>query len=93
MTTAARDLIERAKDRFQSGEIRFSRLVADLDEAVGLARDNLHPRASEMLRIWGQLEIINALALDEGTEPAEHSSDIDALVAELISVAASGTSH
>jgi hypothetical protein len=63
--------VERLQDLRQAwadGRISLPRLVLELEGLVDEAREQLDEEVSRTaLRAWGQLEIINALALDAGT--------------------------
>ena len=64
--------------RFEARQTRYSRFVFDLELAVNLAEEAADPRARDLRRTWGQLEIINAVG--DGTVDAAHQFDVEDLV-------------
>jgi len=85
----ALELLDAAWSALAAGSTTFPRFVLTFEAVVRIVEEGDAPLAPELRRIWGQVEIINALALDEG-DPVS-SSDLDdtaALVArarELLS--------
>ncbi len=67
-------IAEQAVGRYRSGITTFPYFVQELEQAVSATED------AEVRRIWGQLEIINALTLDEGVEIDQPDEEIDGLI-------------
>lgn len=66
-------------------------LVADLDEAVAVADAAENPQSRELRRTWGQLEILNAIALDEGRAlTMDEVADASSLVDEVLQILGHG---
>jgi hypothetical protein len=69
-----------ATNRYRRGTTSFPYFVMELEQAVSVAESNGNEEARELRRIWGQLEIINALALDEGGEVPRTDQEVDQLI-------------
>lgn len=75
-----------ALERYRVGEMTFPYLVLELEQAVSLAECRGSSSAEELRRIWAQLEIINALALDEETDVPQPDAEVDELAGRLLSI-------
>lgn len=62
----ALNMLDRAWSAFAGGTTTFPRFALAFEEAVRMVEEAGDPLAQHLRRIWGQVEIINALALDEG---------------------------
>lgn len=71
----ALEVLDVAWSALADGFTTFPRFVLTFETAVRIVEEAGDPLAHELRRIWGQVEIINALALDEG-DPVS-SSDLD----------------
>lgn len=80
------DFATRAVGRYRSGITSYSSFVLDLESAVSAVEEVGDERAGELRRAWGQLEIINALSLDEGNEVAKPDRDVDGLILEFLGI-------
>ena len=69
-----------AVDRYRSELLTFPRFVSELEQAVSEAEGASSSVAPQLRRIWGQLEIINALSLDEGLVVSKADPEVDDLV-------------
>jgi len=67
-----------AVDRYRRHQTDFPRFVAELEQAVSEAVS--YPQQRELRRIWGQLEIINALSLDSGHDVPSTDDEVDDLI-------------
>jgi hypothetical protein len=84
-------LIAKALDAYEGGEVGLARLVADVERGVEALFDVAdHDWVEELRSAWSGLEIVYALALDEGrsTLSDEERGDIDETIAELRSLLA-----
>lgn len=59
-------LLDQAWSALSSSSTTFPTFVLAFEAAVQLVEEDADPIADQLRRIWGQVEIINALALDEG---------------------------
>jgi hypothetical protein len=73
-----------AVSRYRRGMTSFPNFVIELERAVYEAEERADSRAMELRRIWGQLEIVNALALDEGVEISSSDREVDGLIAHML---------
>ena len=73
-------LVDAAVERHAKGDTSYARFVLELERAVDAAEDVQDPRAGALRRLWGDLEILNALR--DGT--AITSAD-EQEVAEVVS--------
>jgi hypothetical protein len=71
-------IAEHAVSRYRSGATTFPYFVQELEQAVSVTED------AEMRRVWGQLEIINALTLDEEVEVDQPDEEIDELIHQFL---------
>jgi hypothetical protein len=79
-------LITEALDAYERGEVDLARLVADVEHGVEALFDVAdHDWVEKLRSAWSGLEIVYALALDEGrsTLSDEERRDIDETIAEL----------
>jgi hypothetical protein len=84
-------LIAKALDSYERGETGLARLVADVEGGIEALFDVADSAWVEQLRsTWSGLEIVYALALDEGRSALtdEERSDVDETIAELRSLLA-----
>ncbi len=87
-------LIESALDAYERGEAGLARLVADVENAIEALFDVADRAWVEQLRsAWSRLEIVYALALDEGRSTLTHDErgDVGETIADLRSLLASRT--
>jgi len=73
---------------YRSGLTTFPRFVFELGRAASSAEALAEPAAAGLLRTWGQLEVVNALALDEGYDVAPGDADIEGLIVDFLVEAA-----
>jgi hypothetical protein len=73
-----------AVDRYRRGITSFPNFVIELERAVYEAEERADSRAMELRRVWGHLEIVNALALDEGVEISSSDQEVDGLIAHML---------
>lgn len=89
-------LIVNALDEYERGDVGLARLVADVEGGIDALFDVSYKEWVEQLRsAWSGLEIVHAMALDEGrstTLSDEERDDIATAVAELRSLLAAGVS-
>lgn len=71
----ALEVLDVAWSALAAGSTTFPRFVLTFEAAVRILEEADDPLAPELRRIWGQVEIINALALDEG-DPVS-TADLD----------------
>jgi hypothetical protein len=84
-TPSAVDLVIAARARYSARRASYAQFVSDVYEAIQVLDDHDSPRFRELVKIWGQLEIINALSLADGRPlSAEEEADADALTNELL---------
>jgi hypothetical protein len=69
-----------AVERYRGDFLTFSRFVAELEQAVSEVEGASGAAAPQLRRIWGQLEIINALSLDEGILVPREDPEVDDLI-------------
>jgi hypothetical protein len=84
-------LIAKALDAYQREDTDLPRLVADVESGIEALFDVADSAWVEQLRsAWSGLEIVYALALDEGrsTLTDEERGDVDETIAELRSLLA-----
>ena len=85
-------LLASALDSYERGDAGLARLVADVEGAIEALFDVADSAWVEQLRsAWSGLEIVYALALDEGrsTLTGEERGDVDETIAELRALLAS----
>jgi hypothetical protein len=88
-------LIMKALKLYERGEIGLGRLVADVESGVDALLDLAENGWVEELRsAWSGLEIVYAVALDEGRAEltCEERDDVDETIAELRGVLAARSS-
>lgn len=71
----ALEVLDVAWSALAAGSTTFPRFVLAFETAVRIVEEADDPLVSELRRIWGQIEIINALALNEA-DPVS-ASDLD----------------
>ena len=71
--------------RYRGDFVTFPRFVAELEQAVSEAEGASSSVAPKLRRIWGQLEIINALSLDEGLFVSKVDPEVDDLIESFLS--------
>ncbi|HEX4345397.1 MAG TPA: hypothetical protein VHZ31_07540 [Solirubrobacteraceae bacterium] len=89
-------LIAGAFDAYERGDGGLARLVADVESGVEALFDVADREWVEQLRsAWSGLEIVYALALDEGRSAVteEERGDVDETIAELCSLLAARASN
>jgi hypothetical protein len=70
--------------RYEAGETTYPAFVLELEDAVAVAEEVHDQRARELRRLWGQLEIINALHTDNSWSPTDtERKDITELIAAI----------
>lgn len=74
-----------AVERYRGDFLTFARFVAELEQAVSEAEGANGSVAPQLRRIWGQLEIINALSLDEGLLVSRADPEVDDLIELFLS--------
>jgi hypothetical protein len=82
-------LIAKALDAYEHGELGLARLVADVERGIDALFEVAAGDWVEKLRsAWSGLEIVYALALDEGRSELgdEELGDVSATIAELRSL-------
>ena len=89
-------LIAKALDEYERGEAGLARLVADVEAGVEALFDVADREWVEELRsAWSGLEIVYAVALDEGRSALtdQERRDVDETISELRSLLAAGASR
>ena len=74
-----------AVGRYQRRVISFPYFVMELEQAVSASEGRNDAEVRELRRVWGQLEIINALALDEGLVVPQGDEEVDELITRFLS--------
>ena len=84
------DSIREAVNQYERDEISLPVVVQRLERIVDLAQDHGHPSAPELDYVWGELEIINAVILDEGTSTKRDFQDIRRLMERFVELSSLG---
>jgi len=74
-----------AVERYRREVLAFPRFVSELEQAVSEAEGARSSVGPKLRRIWGQLEIINALSLDAGLAVPSADVEIDGLIELFLS--------
>lgn len=69
-----------AVERYRGNFLTFPRFVAELEQAVSEAEGANSSVAPQLRRIWGQLEIINALSLNDGLLVPRADPEVEDLI-------------
>ena len=77
-----------AIDRYDAASASYPQFLLELERAVDAAEAARDTRAADFRRLWGELEIINALHQGEGLNPSDQT-EVASIVGEIRSLLAS----
>ena len=81
MTISPSELARSALERRTANGVSYQQFVLELERAVDAAEETDDPRASQFMKLWGELEVLNAVT--EGNLDVEQQAEVAEICAKI----------